>query len=171
MNAHRRLQNLLAYGQTTAAMDDAGATPLLQAQFGDLQVLSGLQLLAQFGFSSSPPVGTNLAALFAGGDKSRGVILGTVNPGARRRMLVTGETTIYDVWGNEVHLSQAAATVKHSTQVIVTCPNTTIQGNLRVQGAITCTEEVTAQCDGGASVTLSRHHGHTNSIIPPTPGT
>lgn len=172
MNPKLRLQNLIAFGQTQAAMRDMGPTPLVQAQFGDLQVLDDLQIIQHFGFSSSPPAGANVATLFGGGNKSKGIILGTVDPASRRRMLLTGETVVHDVWGNEVHLSQSGVTIRHATQVTIAAPNAVIQApnGLRVLGPITSTGEITAHCDV-ASVSLGGHRGHTSLGGPPTPGT
>ena len=171
MSPQRRLQNLIAFGQTQAAVLDGGPTPLVQAKFGDLQALDGLQIVQHFGFSSSAPPGTNVVALFGAGSKSKGTILGTVAPASRRKLLLSGEAVVHDLWGNEVHLSQAGVTVRHATNVTIAAPTQVLiqsAGGVRVEGPLTCTGEVTAMCDG-AFVTLSRHTQPPNAK--PNPGT
>jgi phage gp45-like len=107
----RRMQNLVAWGQTTTTVQDGGATPTVQVQLSALETKDGLQVLGQFGFSSSTPKGSRVVVIFGAGDRSKGTILGTVNPRTRRTGLAEGETVIFDNWGNEVHLSQAGVTV------------------------------------------------------------
>ncbi len=142
---HVRLANLLAIGKTRAAMQDAGATPLVQAGFGDLQLLDGLQIVQHFGFSSSPPLGSNVVAAFVGGDKSRGVILGSVEPGSRRKFLVPGEAVVHDLWGNEAHFGQHGISITHATNVtikvaasiLLDAPDVIVTGNLHIQTGAT----------------------------------
>ena len=166
----RRLQNLIAYGQTGTGVNDSGPTPLVQASFGDLQVLDDLQIVQHFGFSSSAPQGTNVVALFGTGSKSKGTILGTVAPASRRRMLVSGETVVYDLWGNEVHLSQAGVTIKHSTQVTIQVGS---MSAVFTTAGLAVTGGVTAGVGTGDQVTL-QHHTHPTAALGgpsmPTPG-
>ncbi len=144
-SAQVRLANLLAIGKTRAAMQDAGATPLVQAGFGDLQLLDGLQIVQHFGFSSSPPLGSNVVAAFVGGDKSRGLIIGSVEPGSRRKLLLSGETVVHDQWGNEAHFGQHGITISHATSVTIKAAGSItldaadviVTGNLHVQTGVT----------------------------------
>lgn len=154
----RRLSNLVAFGQTTAAMDDAGATPKVQARLSDLETHPGLQVIGHFGFSSSMPPGTNVVALFADGDRSKGVMLGTVDPATRRAGLKPGEVSVGPSITIEIHFAADQVTIKHPTKVRVESP------------MLECTGEVKAMCDG-AFVTLSEHKGHTGGGQPPTPNT
>ena len=162
MNPWTRLQNLVAWGQTKTNVDDTGHTPTVQVQLSHIETMPGLQILQHAGFSSSPPPGSRVMALFGAGDRSKGTIIGTVDPATRRTGLMPGETVVHDMWGNEVHLSEAGVVVKHATKVTITCPL------VRIEGALQVTGQVTAMCDG-PSVTLSQHK-HAGGPVP-TPGT
>ena len=178
MSPHRRLQNLIAFGQTQAALRDDGPTPLVQASFGDLQTLDDMQIIQHFGFSSSAPAGSNVVSLFGAGNKSKGVILGSVAPASRRRMLVTGETVVYDLWGNEVHLGQAGLTIKHATQLTIQVGSMSAvfsSGGLAVtNGTVTSTGDQVAGFGTGDQVAQLTHKHPTaelGSPSSPTPGT
>ena len=187
------MQNLVAWGSTQTVMDDSGATPSVQAQPSALELQNGLQIIHHFGFSSSAPKGSRFLAIYGGGDRTKGTILGTINAMFRRTGLAEGETVIHDMWGNEVHLAQSGITVKHAalvtiaapqmvvnapTSVTVNAPEVTVVASTSVtvtsplvcvEGALDVTGEVKAMCDG-AFVTLSKHKGHMGTASP-TPGT
>lgn len=152
-----RVQNLIGFGKTTTTMNDAGATPTVQVEMhGGQQVIDGLQSIGLFGFSSSMPPDTSVVTLFAGGNRSRGVILGTVDPASRRRNLQPGEVAIGPSGDIEIHFAPGLITIKHPGKVRVETPR------------LECTGEIVAHCDS-ASVTLGQHIHGTGS--PPRPGT
>ena len=162
MTGASRFFNLFAFGHTTAPVKDGGKTPTVQLRLNGLQTIDDVQVVHHFGFSSSAPVNSKMVSVSVSGDRSRTVIIGSVEGATRRKDLVTNETVVFDGWGNEVHLSQAGITVKHGTLVTIDAPGCTVKApnGLRVEGHIDCTGEVRANCDGQA-VTLSQHtHAH-----------
>lgn len=147
-----RMQNLVAFGQTTDVVDDSGATPTVQAQLTALETHPGLQVIHHFGFSSSAPKGSRIAALFGAGDRSKGIILGTVDGGSRYRNLGSGESVQFNLYGMSLLMGQNGITINAGGK-----PVTVTNGSkARFEMPIESTAEVTAQCDG-AFVHLSTH--------------
>lgn len=172
----RRLQSVVAWGSTDAEVNDAGPTQTVNLRLSAIEAPPNMQVLNLVGFSSAMPKGSRVVALFSAGDRSKGVILGTVASASRRKGLLSGETTVYDLWGNEVHLSQAGVTVKHAAKVTIAAPTQVLiqcAGGVRIEGPLNCTEEVTAHCD--AAITRLSQHTHPTAApggpSMPTPGT
>ncbi|MGE0971123.1 phage baseplate assembly protein domain-containing protein [Klebsiella sp. WOUb02] len=98
-----RIASMLGVGRITA-MNDSGATQSVQYQT-PLEVASAHRL-AEFGFSSGLPAGTDVVLAFLGGDRSSPVVIATNHQGFRHADLQPGETVIYNQWGLYVHLTE-----------------------------------------------------------------
>lgn len=139
----RRVRNAMAFGLTTAPVTAPGGIAQVQVRLNQLEVAM-LKLVEQRGFASSLPVGTPLVALFQGGDRSNGVVMGTVAPKSRPPLGGAEDACMYG-YGFAVTIS--------ADGVHITAPDVFVSGNLHVTG------EVTAKAEAG-SVTLSQHrHG------------
>ena len=149
----RRVRNALAFGATTAPVV-AAAVPEVQVRLTPIEVLT-LRLVEQRGVASNLPVGTPVLALFQSGDRSNGVIVGSVAPGARPALDGAEDVALYGygftvrIAADGIHLSGA--------------PTVFIDGDLVVQG------DVTARA-GAAPVTLSQHR-HPGNQQPPLANT
>lgn len=98
-----RIASMLGVGRITA-MQDAGGTQSVQYQT-PLEVASAHRL-AEFGFSSGLPVGTDVVLAFLGGDRSNPVVIATNHQGYRYSDLNPGETVMYNQWGLYILLTE-----------------------------------------------------------------
>ncbi|WP_404680410.1 phage baseplate assembly protein domain-containing protein [Raoultella terrigena] len=112
MNQFRKIANriasMLGVGRVTA-MQDTGGTQLVQYQT-PLEVASAHRL-AEFGFSSGLPVGTDVVLAFLGGDRSNPVVIATNHQGYRHSDLSPGETVMYNQWGLYIQLTEAGISI------------------------------------------------------------
>ncbi len=166
----RRLQMLVGLGRV-ALVDDSEAVQMVQLALGALEVRDRTPRLAEFGFASNPPAGSDATLLFVGGDRSNGVVIATSNQALRLKGLQPGEAAIYDslgkyVWltasgivveakGQPVTVNDASTvTVNASTSVLINSPATKITGTLEVDGAVTMKQacDVTGALSSATSV-------------------
>lgn len=98
-----RIASLLGIGRVTA-MNDSGGTQSVQYQT-PLEVASAHRL-AEFGFSSGLPVGSDVVLAFLGGDRSNPIVIATNHQGYRYADLLPGETVVYNQWGLNIHLTE-----------------------------------------------------------------
>ncbi|QRY02677.1 phage baseplate assembly protein [Raoultella planticola] len=99
---------MLGVGRITA-MQDTGGTQSLQYQT-PLEVASAHRM-AEFGFSSGLPVGTDVVLAFLGGDRSNPVVIATNHQGYRHSDLSPGETVMYNQWGLYIQLTEAGISI------------------------------------------------------------
>ena len=97
-----RIASMLGVGRVTA-MQDTGGTQSVQYQT-PLEVASAHRL-AEFGFSSGLPVGTDVVLAFLGGDRSNPVVIAPNHQGYRHSDLSPGETVMYKQWGLDIQLT------------------------------------------------------------------
>jgi phage baseplate assembly protein V len=97
----RRVMLMVARVAITA-VDDRGTMQSVQ-----VRGLSGEKLkmprIRHFGFSSNPPVGSQGVAVFLGGLRSNGIMLGEEDPGSRPVNLMPGEVMVYSADGSFLH--------------------------------------------------------------------
>lgn len=92
-------------GRITAAKDD-GNVQLLQIRLGPDEIRDNTARLAEYGFTSMPPIGSDAVALFIGGNRSSGVIVATGHQASRLKNLQVGEVAIFDNQGQSVYLTR-----------------------------------------------------------------
>lgn len=97
-----KISGLLGIGRVVG-LNDSGVTQKVQYQT-PLEVADAVRL-AEFGFSSSLPVGSDVVLAFLGGDRSNPVIIASNHQTYRHRGLNPGESVIYDQAGKFIHLS------------------------------------------------------------------
>lgn len=98
-----RIACLIGVGRITG-MKDSGGTQSVQYQT-PLEVASAHRL-AEFGFSSGLPVGSDVVLAFLGGDRSSPVVIATNHQGYRHADLLAGESVIYNQWGLNILLTE-----------------------------------------------------------------
>ena len=103
-----RIASMLGVGRVTA-MQDTGGTQSVQYQT-PLEVASAHRL-AEFGFSSGLPVGTDVVLAFLGGDRSNPVVIAPNHQGYRHSDLSPGETVMYNQWGLYIQLTEAGISI------------------------------------------------------------
>lgn len=164
-----RLQNVISSGRLTA-VDDAGPVQRIQVNFGPQQIVDGIIVPHDFGFSSNPPIDSDVAAGFMSGDRSKGIAYGINSQKFRYKNLPSGGTVLYDANGNSVLLTADGITVtSNALPVLVTgattvtvvgtgsvtlrAPTITLDGNAVVTGNLGVAGDIT-DVDGSNTATL-----------------
>lgn len=157
-----RLWNAIAPG-TLNLTDDTGPVLRGQVSIGTMSVIDRLPIVQQFGFSSVPPAGSDVALLFLGGDKSNGAGVATNHQPTRPTGKLPGETMVYNAAGMQIYLTASGIVINSGGMPVV------LNGDLRVTG------EVTRGYGGADQVTLGQHKHPTGAAgsptSAPTPGT
>jgi phage baseplate assembly protein V len=107
----RRVMQLVGRGRTTR-VDDGGNAQVLQIRMGADELRDDTPRIAEYGFTSVPPAGTDAVVLFISGERSGGVVIATNNQTVRMRALGDGEVAIYDDKGRYMLLAAAGITVQ-----------------------------------------------------------
>jgi len=148
----RRVLMLIGRGRITL-VDDAGAAQLVQVRVSGLEVKDDAPRLAEYGFQSVPPVGSDALVVFMAGDRSSGVVVATGNQQFRMRALATGEVAISDDKGQHVYLSAAGIRIvggglpieiTNAPSVLIDSPAVHMTGALQVDGNVTSGANITA---------------------------
>jgi phage gp45-like len=122
-------------------VDDTGPVQRAQIQiFGD-EIIDGLPVPHDYGFTSNPPVDSDVVAAFMGGNRKNGVIVAVGSQQYRIKNLKSGEVAIYDGIGQSILLTK--------TGIV-------INGNATLNGTLTVTQDVVVN---GKSFNNHRHGG------------
>jgi phage gp45-like len=154
----RRMLYVIGRGKVTLA-DDTQGVQYLQVQMGALETRDNTPRLAEFGFASVPPVGSDVIVVFIAGDRSNGVAIASGHQGSRPRGWLPGEVGIYDDIGQMVKLAR--------TGIVISAPlGFTINGNVVVNGTVESSGEGTFE---GIKVSTHTHSepGETSPTGPP----
>jgi phage baseplate assembly protein V len=176
-----RIQNVIAAARTTTT-DDSGAVQAMQLRFHPLQTMDGVPRLAEYGFQSNPPHGTDAVVLFMSGDRSKGTIVATNNQTYRMKGLGTGEVAISDDKGQSVYLSASGIridggglpiTINNAPSIAMEAAVITLTGAIVLDGPVTSgtsagagpahlTGPVTVDGDVTANGKSLHNHTHTS---------
>ncbi len=132
-----RLRLVIGRGRTTQ-VDDTKPAQVHQVRMGADELRDGTPRVAEYGFVSNPPPGTDVIVVFVAGDRTNGVIVGTNNQTFRMRSLASGETAIHDDKGRFVLLAADGITVEGNNSPIM----------------VHTTSDVTADVGGNLSATV-----------------
>jgi phage baseplate assembly protein V len=174
----RRVLTAIAVGRKTTGRDD-GSVQYLQARLGADEIRDDLPRLAEFGFTSMPPDGSDLVVLYVGGDRSNGIVIASGDIATRLKNLQPGESALYHADGKHVYLKQDGLEIDAKGQPVTIVDasdiTATASGNLtfNIGGAVTvnaaamqinCSLGVDGQAAvtgdvTGASISLD-HHTH-----------
>ncbi|MCY0854347.1 phage baseplate assembly protein [Cupriavidus sp. D39] len=66
-------------------VNDAGGVQMMQVKLNAEETRDNTPRVPEFGLASNPPVGSDAIVVFLGGDRSQGVVLGTVHQVSRPR--------------------------------------------------------------------------------------
>lgn len=124
-----RLRATVAAARITLT-DDAAAAQLLQARISATELVNNLPRVAEYGFTSNPPPGSDAVVVFQAGDRSQGIVIATGNRQFRLVGLKSGEVAIHDNVGQSVYLSATGIVINGGANPV------TVQGNLLVTGDI-----------------------------------
>lgn len=175
----RRVLLLVGRGRVSAPINDSGPVQLVQVQVNDLETIDNLRRIAEFGFTSVLPSGTDVVMAFIGGDRSNGVIVGSNHQPSRPRGLQPGETMIFSQDGKQVYLTASGGIiVKANGQPVEVDNATTVTINAATKiRAVTprfeCTGDIIDNCDAQASSVAdlrNAHDHHKHSVVNVQPG-
>jgi phage baseplate assembly protein V len=85
-----------------AAVDDSGTMQIVQVRGLGPEKLK-MPRIQHFGIGSNPPIGAQGVAVFLGGLRSNGIMLGEVDPASRPQNLLPGEVMVYSADGSFLH--------------------------------------------------------------------
>ena len=167
---YRNIKMMLGIGRVTATADD-GVIQLLQYRT-PLEVRSDTPRMAEFGFSSLPPVGSDAVVVFPGGDRSNPIIIATNHKSSRHTGLLEGESAVYNQWGLYIKLTEAGIDVEANGQAVTVSNATTVTINATTGVVMnTPTLKVTGDIidnSGSNSATLKElrdaHNDHTHIV-------
>lgn len=167
---YRQLKMMLGIGRVTGLSDD-GVIQTLQYRT-PLDVRSETPRMAEYGFSSAPPVGSDAVIVSLGGDRSSQVIIATNHKSYRHTGLQAGETVIYNQTGQYVKLTADGIEVEANAQAVTVSNATTVTINA-TDGVVMNTPTLKVSGDiidnsGSNSSTLKQlrdaYNDHTHSV-------
>lgn len=120
----RRVQMLFGRGRI-ALIDDSGPVQMAQMTTNDGMTLDDRYRLTEFGFSSVPPIDSEVLAAHMSGDRTAGVIISTNHQGSRPRGLAYGETILYSEDGKHIYMTASGGIVIEAQGQDVTVNNAT----------------------------------------------
>lgn len=112
-----RVRMLVGRGRITTG-SDTGGVQQQQVQLADIETGDNRPRVAEFGFTSMPPQGSDAVVVFLAGDRSAGVIIGTNHQASRPRNLKPGETMVFSLDGKCVYLSDAGIRIDAKGQSV-----------------------------------------------------
>ncbi|CAD6169521.1 baseplate assembly protein [Escherichia coli] len=150
----RRLVSLLSVGRVTAG-DDSGVVQTVQVQ-SPSEVRSDTPVLQQFGFSSVLPVGTDVMVLSLAGNRSSAVVVASGHQSYRINGLRSGETVVYNQWGQCVRLGEDGIVVEASGQPVTVNSATTLsvmatEGVTLETPLLKVTGDITDNCESNST--------------------
>lgn len=163
------IQNMIGAGQITS-IDDTGGVQTMQVSevpqgSGFMtRVLDKVQRIFQFGFTSVPPLNSQVLTLNRNGDRTLSIAIGTSHPASRPTGLQPGDSAQYDVRGLMITLTAAGVTIQCQGLPLVV-ENTS---GMHVQGPLTVDDDITALAASDAltmSAIRSFANGHKHAGV------
>lgn len=105
-----RLRGLFGRGRATY-VDDSGPIQKMQVRMNGLITSDNRIRMAEFGFTSNPPIGADVLALHIAGDNGAGAVFATNHQQSRPRGLKPGESMLYSQDGKQIYLTAAGGIV------------------------------------------------------------
>lgn len=157
-----RIAGMLGIGRITSQKDSG---EIQQAQYQTPLEVASAPRMADFGFSSGLPVGTDVVIAFIGGDRSSPVIIASNHQGYRRTRLNEGETAIYNKWAMEVLLTEKGVFIdaKGKDVEVNNATNVTInasEGILANTPVLKCTGDIIDNCESNTRTLKELRDAH-----------
>ena len=116
---YRRILQLIGRGRVTS-VSDAGPVQTMQAKFLNAEIHDNLARLAEFGFTSNPPDGSDIVVGFFGGDRTNGAVIATGHQPSRPTGLLAGESMLYSQDGKHIYMTSSGGIVVEAKNQMVT---------------------------------------------------
>jgi phage baseplate assembly protein V len=101
---YRRVQMLFDRGRVTL-VNDTGPVQTMQLKMSDMETCDNRLRMAEFGFTSYPPVGSDAVVAHIAGDRGSGVVVATNHQPSRPTGLQSGESMLYTEDGKQVYMT------------------------------------------------------------------
>lgn len=147
-----RLQAIVARARMLL-FDDSGPVQLVQVRIIGDEVKDQVPRMADYGFVSVPPAGSDAVLVFLSGERSSGIIIATNHQTFRMRNLADGEVAIHDDKGRFVLLAADGITVQGKDDPITV--ETTSNIVATAGGDITATAGGSVTLHASSKITLS----------------
>lgn len=149
----RRVQMLFGRGRVTG-VNDAGTIQVMQVKMNDRETGDNRYRVAEFGFTSVPPDGSDALVVFVSGDRGTGAVVATNHQASRPTGLQTGESMLYSKDGKQIHMTASGGIVVNANgqNVVINgaadvtwncsgtftlnAPNIVLNGNTQLNGNI-----------------------------------
>lgn len=155
----------LAFRGVVTLVKAAGAVQLVQLDGLSGEQLQDAELFQQFGFTSNAPEGSMAIVLPLGGKTAHGIIIATEHGTYRLKTLASGETAIYNQWGDHVTLKDdRRMQVVSSLAVDITTPTVTMSGDLNVAGNIVAQGDVSDHGNKKMADMRTVFNAHTQAV-------
>jgi len=145
-----RLKDLVGIGRVTLT-DDSGDVQQLQITEGAAgqgfadRVTDKVRRVAEFGFASVPPLGSEALLLRRMGQRALSLVIGTSHRPSRPKGLKPGDTVLYDMRGAKVQLTADGLLIDCAGLPAVVRNATKLRVEVEV---IECTGDVVGRADG-----------------------
>ena len=106
----RRVQMMFGRARISY-VDDSGPVQKVQVRVSALETSDNRLRLAEFGFSSNPPIDSDALFLGISGDRSAVAAIATNHQPSRPRGLLSGESMLYSQDGKSVYMTAAGGIV------------------------------------------------------------
>lgn len=168
----RRVMLMIGRARLTTGRDDS-SVQRHQVRLGALEVRDNTPRLAEYGFTSMPPAGSDAVLAFIGGDRSNGVIIATGHQASRLKNMKSGETALYDDLGQRVFLTRQGIVIEGAGLPVTICnaPEVILKAESKVRieaPVLECTGQIIDQCgSGGHSMAQMRdvYNQHTHGGV------
>lgn len=147
---------LLAGRGVVRLSDDSGSLQTLQADLLKGETRSGLERFGQFGWTSRPPEGSELVALFFGGVRDHGVVVAVEDRSSRPTDLAEGESCAYNAHGVRILLKEdGSIEITANGGVKMTAATLELSGDLKVDGKIEAGGKISSDASIEAAAQIS----------------
>jgi phage baseplate assembly protein V len=142
----RRVSLLVARGVTRLS-DDSPKLQTLQVALLQGETRGPLERFGQFGWTSRPPQGSEVVALFPNGSRDHGLIIAVEDRATRIRDLEEGESAAYNAHGVTITLKRDGSIEIVASGGVAVSNDVEVSGSLKVKGSIDCDGSITAQAE------------------------
>lgn len=154
----------LAFRGVVTLVKAAGAVQLVQLDGLSGETLQDAELFQQFGFTSNVPGGAMVVVLPVGGRTAHGIVIATEHGTYRLKNLASGETAIYNQWGDYVALKASRRMEVVSVAAVdITSPEVNMSGNLNVAGNIVAQGDISDHGNKNMAGMRQIYNDHTHT--------
>jgi len=140
-----RLLGVIGRGRSTT-LDDSGVVQKMQVKsLSPGEVVDNVRRLAEYGFTSVPPAGSDVVVVFPGGERSNGVIIASGNQVYRLKNLADGDVALYDSRGHTIKLTATGIFVDGGSDLV----------QVQTAGTVDVNAAGSVLINGDTSVTIS----------------